>query len=409
MEFFGMSRKYKSQLMRLLLILPVVLLSACGDDDATPVVEEKAAIIINTGFFKDSAVSGIQYSTATQSGVTASSGAFNYIDGEIVTFRIGDIIFPSTMAAFNLTPIDFIGNGADETNIQVTNISRLLQTLDTNHTPSDGIEINQEAIDGANGIALDFSDPNFGVAGSASQNYIDSLGRDIEGVSIEMVSEEVARAHLLDTLSNIRESLFTVDFIAGSTFSVSHEVGNLSELYFKQDLTGTLKTSEDSISPLTWEINVDGELILTVLDGTITTIWEFTEANTEDGVASYTYNQPNVIFEEGLGEMTKIDNAFLAEFLEGNIFTVSQEDSTVSQLSFLADGLGSIEYLENESRTISWSISLGVLTIVETDSDITWVFTATTVSNTAVSYAYTKAKDGVITRSDEGPYTLSIE
>ena len=404
-----MSRTENSRLKKLCVTLSFLLLVGCGDDDAESELVEVTPVVVKTGFFKDSFVAGIQYSTESRSGLTSSSGAFNYIEGEMITFSIGDIVFPSALAAFNLTPFDLIEN-SDESNIRVTNISRLLQTLDADNELSNGIQINQEAIDGAHGITLDFSDVDFGVAGSASQNYIDSLNRDIDGVAISMVSSESAMTHLLETVSNLQQKLFTSDFIVGNTFSVNNDGSNFSELYFKEDLTGTLKTSDSVVYPLTWEINTKGELILSVQESAITTVWEFTDADTEDGVANYTFDQRDAIFNGGLGQMTRIDHAFLASFLEGHIFIIDHDDSSVSQISFLSGGLGSIDYLGSDSITISWSISLGVLTIEETgNSKITWVFTATSVSDTSIAYSYSKAKDGVITRSDEGPYTLSLE
>ena len=61
------------------LLLTMGILSACGSGGSSgPQIE--------TGVFIDSAVGGLKYQTATQSGLTNSSGEFKYIAGENVTF-----------------------------------------------------------------------------------------------------------------------------------------------------------------------------------------------------------------------------------------------------------------------------------------------------------------------------------
>jgi hypothetical protein len=61
-----------------------------------------------TGIFLDSAVEGLSYTTATNSGITNTFGEFSYQTNEDVTFSIGDIIFPAFAASSLLTPLAVI-------------------------------------------------------------------------------------------------------------------------------------------------------------------------------------------------------------------------------------------------------------------------------------------------------------
>ena len=113
-----------------------------------------------TGVFLDSPVSGVNYQTATQSGVTNASGEYAYLPGETVTFSIGDVVFPATDAGPVVTPIDMVGV-TNLTNTSVINIVRLLQSLDMDGDPANGIEIGAAAHTAASGLTVAFDSPTF--------------------------------------------------------------------------------------------------------------------------------------------------------------------------------------------------------------------------------------------------------
>ena len=60
-------------------------LAACGGGSGST-----GAAVENTGTFIDSPVSGINYQTETQTGTTGEAGDFLYLDGESITFSIGE-------------------------------------------------------------------------------------------------------------------------------------------------------------------------------------------------------------------------------------------------------------------------------------------------------------------------------
>ena len=115
------------------------ILVACGGGSDAPSSPE-----VLTGVFIDSPVSGITYKTATQSGVTDVDGKFKYISGEKVTFSIGAIVLPETLAKGTVTPLDMDPSGDVNSNV-VSNILVLLQSLDSSGTLADGIQIPVDA------------------------------------------------------------------------------------------------------------------------------------------------------------------------------------------------------------------------------------------------------------------------
>lgn len=94
-----------------------------------------------TGVLLDSAVDGVSYSGNRGSqGITAGGGHFNYVRGETLTFSIGTLELGRSLGAAVVTPANFVG--ADG---QLTGHARLalrvLQSLDDNNDPDDGIVI----------------------------------------------------------------------------------------------------------------------------------------------------------------------------------------------------------------------------------------------------------------------------
>ncbi|MCG2582558.1 MAG: hypothetical protein KA296_16925 [Marinobacter sp.] len=119
-------------------------LSACGggggssSDDPEPNSQPSATT--ETGVFTDSAVAGIKYQTSPgdKSGETNALGEYDYVEGDTVTFMIGGIPLPEVIATGRITPADMANDAVPD---QVTNILRLLQSLDEDGNPDNGIAI----------------------------------------------------------------------------------------------------------------------------------------------------------------------------------------------------------------------------------------------------------------------------
>lgn len=112
---------------------------------------------VQHGQFVDSAVSGVRFSTETRSGVTDSEGRFEYLEGETVSFYLGDLLLGHATGAVMVSPFDLVEGvtpvvgGALKKAIHenprgpsfstVINLITLLQTLDSDEDPENGIEI----------------------------------------------------------------------------------------------------------------------------------------------------------------------------------------------------------------------------------------------------------------------------
>lgn len=140
----------------LALCASVLLLSACGGGSGGAPAPA-APVTSSTGVFEDSTVAGLHYETPTYSGTTNSLGEYDYLPGETVTFSIGGIVLGSSKAGPLVTPLTLVPGAADATDPVVTNIVRLLLTMDDDGDPSNGINISSATAKAAEGQTIDFS------------------------------------------------------------------------------------------------------------------------------------------------------------------------------------------------------------------------------------------------------------
>ena len=153
--------------IKLVLVLAFTLaLAACGGGSSST-----SSNTVSVGTFTDAGlVSGLQYQTATQSGRTDANGKFNYLPGETVTFKIGNIILGQAAGGSVLNTFSLVGIAPPLTSLgvvnktpsaklfqQAINISVLLQTLDEDANPQNGIAIPTQVIELAANTTLDFN------------------------------------------------------------------------------------------------------------------------------------------------------------------------------------------------------------------------------------------------------------
>ena len=169
-------------------------LTACGGSGGGDGTTATATETVSTGVFIDSAVEGLQYETATQSGTTNSLGEYDYLAGETVTFSIGGIVLGSTIAGPVVTPLSLVPDATSATNPVVTNIVRLLLSLDSDGDPDNGITISSDVTTAANDLAVDFS-----VADLSADDGITNLLNNLP--TLTLVSESVAQNHFNQTLA----------------------------------------------------------------------------------------------------------------------------------------------------------------------------------------------------------------
>jgi hypothetical protein len=115
-------------------------LNGCGGGD-TPAannITQPVTVQTKTGKFIDSAVSGLDYYIdGAKAGTTNAAGEFVYPEGKAVTFKVGSVTIGT--ASGDLTTVTPGSFGLDLA--KVSNILVLLQSLDSDANPSNGIVI----------------------------------------------------------------------------------------------------------------------------------------------------------------------------------------------------------------------------------------------------------------------------
>lgn len=120
-------------------VLSALALNACGGGSSS---SSSAAY---RGQFIDSPVSGLNWATATRSGVTDKDGYFEYDNkGESISFSVGNLPLGSVKADNKIHVFDFGKSTDDELNNKALRIAQLLQTLDADSNPSNGIQLSSE-------------------------------------------------------------------------------------------------------------------------------------------------------------------------------------------------------------------------------------------------------------------------
>jgi len=170
------------------------LLSACGgsSSSSSPSKSPTPTTKTTTGVLSDSPVDGVSYSTDSgKTGVTQNGGKFDYIVGDEITFSLGEFVLGSykpTHADETVTPVELTEAIPDDTyrDYAITNLLVLLQSLDTDGDPSNGINIDAGVSFSADSLTL-IDDP---ATFATNQDLIDALPE--EG---SVVSPEDAKAH----------------------------------------------------------------------------------------------------------------------------------------------------------------------------------------------------------------------
>ncbi|GLX78757.1 hypothetical protein tinsulaeT_20970 [Thalassotalea insulae] len=168
-----------------------------GGSSSTPTPLTNTTPTTFTGMFLDSAVQGLNYATASGNGMTNAEGEFSYQANETVTFSIGDISFSAVLVKNVMTPLDIVGT-SDINHPEVVNILRLLQTLDFDGDPNNGIQITAAAHSAAQGMYIDFAAPDF------DEQVID-LVFDNGGFHQMLISAEMAVYHFQQTLAELND------------------------------------------------------------------------------------------------------------------------------------------------------------------------------------------------------------
>ncbi|KZZ36664.1 MULTISPECIES: hypothetical protein [unclassified Oleiphilus] len=339
-----------------------ILLSACDGGSKQSSTEPAD---IRTGSFIDSPVSGLYYETETQSGMTNERGEFSYSDGEQVKFSIGGIYLGTSEAQELITPFDLSGSAPlnseksiitslQSTDIssfdRVINIATLLQALDQDGEPENGIDLGNAHTE------LELSTINFYVKASQFTEQVDFKGV-LSQLNIESHRTFTQAAqHLYENLdisieSNLNSAVLSNEGNLDKTlvqYSYSQErLLTSQETDFNNDGTvdKTIHYSYDSQNRLTQTSDSASNTVETISyddDGNILSKEIDRPEDELDILQSYTYQDSLLSkLETDLGNDGTID--ILAEYqydTEGNVilYTVSRNSELASSVSYTYSG-----------------------------------------------------------------------
>ncbi len=91
-------------------------------------------------------IQGLNYRTATQSGLTDAQGSYRYLDGETVVLSVGGLRLQAAARAAPLRLTHLTGS-ASVLDRPVQNAAALLYSLDTDRNASNGVRLNTAALD----------------------------------------------------------------------------------------------------------------------------------------------------------------------------------------------------------------------------------------------------------------------
>ncbi len=199
----GFGRHYALGLLTMMCSLTLVMVGCGGGGGGGA---GAGGPVLPNGVFVDSPVEGMDYETGSEFGLTGLSGRFNYREGEMITFSIGDVILGQAAGKDMLTPIDLVPGAADETDTTVTNICRLLQSLDQDGNLQNGIQITAQIRAEVDGRAIDF---NLSISQFENHPAIVGLFDTLNALNLftadtprQLISAAVAQNHLRATLNN---------------------------------------------------------------------------------------------------------------------------------------------------------------------------------------------------------------
>ncbi|MCG8670734.1 MAG: hypothetical protein MI867_15080 [Pseudomonadales bacterium] len=195
------------------------------------------------GRFVDSAVQGLWYETETQEGYTDVNGTFNFLEGESVSFYLGQTLLGTVEAKDLVTPLDMLTDEDHPDKLQ--NILRVLQSLDADSDSSNGIEITSEADEYLDQFTIPFNNPaTIFQASSVVTDIVDAVTNGSDLISA------------LDSFVHFRETL-----LAERRDTTGEIVLNLLNTTWDAEVTSTI-CDESETASLVYNFNIVGATTL---------------------------------------------------------------------------------------------------------------------------------------------------
>lgn len=221
-----------SRFSLIILTIASVVFMGCSGGGSDTTTETESTELSNpvTGNFIDSAVSGVDYLCSSgNSGVTNSSGEFTCEDGDSVKFSIGSVVLGEVVVQDTISPYTLFPDNDDA----AINLAQLLQTIDSDGNPDNGITPDSAMVEQLSNQNIDFTSDSFDAEISSALN-------------VTIVSEEDALQHLDSTLAELGIEEESSD--NNGTVSEDSSDDENETVPVVVDVTAPLFTSESSVS-----------------------------------------------------------------------------------------------------------------------------------------------------------------
>lgn len=283
-----MSVSFSSKLCSV--VLSITALTGCGGGGGS----DPSSAATKTGYFIDSAVAGLEYSSGSTTGITGADGSFKYEEGKPVTFKIGNMVLGSlTVTNSRVFPVDLVSGAADETHPKVSLMAQILQTLDSDGDASNGITITETARRAiTQAIEVATADPS---QTSTAINQL--LATATQGRSTTLISQSDAETHLKANLIKEFQGSWTGSYSGSSAGPCQANISSTGRL------TGTCSSNGNGNSfSISGQLSSSGQSSIAGSAGTGAT---FEGAFTRDGRVSGTWVNANYSNFGGTWTMTK--------------------------------------------------------------------------------------------------------
>lgn len=311
---------------------------------ATDIVDVYISPLVQ-GFFSYGPVQGLNYETATRSGVTGADGSFLYTEGETITFSVGTVqLGDSVTAKQGMTPLDLIdgatlfttsgdfrrwyelSEGRDRTAFRrFANTLSFLQTLDEDGDPDNGIVIPAEIGSMFDGIAIDFS--------KDFSNFRDVFNGN---PALRYVAQKAASEGVLAS-GRIRNGLLALQqYYSSQGIAYSASIPSRQDSYESGDMSTPWYSYE-------WGVDADGNVTYykegsdsyrSTFDDNGNVLSRVTDSGddgVDDAITTYTYDTRGNL----LTESTDSNADGTPNIISGNTY-----DATGNKLSYTVDSNG---------------------------------------------------------------------
>ena len=290
------------------LLVVLFLLSGCSSGNSNNSNTQINDTI--TGHLVDSNVSGVEYinNDTNIKGFTDINGSFTYVKNTTLTFKIGGLklgeLNTTNIKSDNIVyPTDLVGLDRNETNNpKVTKLIRMLQSLDFDNDPYNGIDINSTLLQQLANSSIDFT---------LDSTTLEDINTTLNDLNKTLLSQDEALIHYEYTLQS---NGISVDTIAPFT-------------------PINLTTLPEEIITDSFDLNISGERGTTIFVNDLNT----TNKIDINGSATITLNTPGANGNKHFSIKLKDDAGFFSEDLNITLFKNVNIAPVATYSSFTTD------------------------------------------------------------------------